>query len=386
MNTPPMSQRAAEFLCREPERDTPFLLMDLGVIEDQYRSLGEALPGVACYFAVKSNPTPEVLCRLRRLGSRFETASIFEIRQCLSLGIPARDIHFGNPIKGESHIAEAYGLGVRSYTFDSELELEKLARSAPGSNVSCRLATDGQGAVWSLNRKFGQDPESAVRLLRRAHDLGLRAYGLSFHVGSQQRDPAAWDRAIRTAARAIEALDRLGVELRLINLGGGFPAYGYSGAHLQPQTGISQYGEAIRDAIRRHVPRAVDCVMEPGRFLCAAAGWVHSSVVLVTDRLNDGVSQRWVYVDAGRFNGLYEANDIQYPVLAESGSGPSAPCIVAGPTCDSDDVLFDRERAVQLPVGLAPGDRLTFAFAGAYTRTYAMAGMNGFPPLATYCV
>lgn len=386
MQSPLISSRAREFLDKNPTLETPFLLIDLDLIEKQYCLLRDALPFVACYYAIKSNSAVPVIKRLNQLGSRFEAASIYEIEKCINLGVQPRDIHFGNTIKKESHIAEAYRLGIHSYTFDSEVELEKLARLAPGSNVSCRLATDGQGAVWGLCRKFGREPEDVITLMKMAHDMGLRAYGISFHVGSQQREPDAWRRAIQASSDVIHALNKMGVHPRLINLGGGYPSYRYATDALQPNVSIYDYGNIIRDAVREYLPEGIDCVMEPGRFICADSGYIKAEVILVSDRLTDGICKRWAYLDIGRFNGMYESLDVTYPILPSRPSTESISTILAGPTCDSEDIMYDKDRMVQLPRDLQIGDTLLFSNVGAYTRSYMTVEFNGFPPMKEYYI
>lgn len=384
MQLPPISSRVKAFMESNPHLETPCLLIDLDQIENQYRLLREALPFVACYYAMKSNSAAPVIQRLNQLGSRFEAASIYEIKRCIELGVQPRDIHFGNTIKKESHIAEAYRLGIHSYSFDSEAELEKIARLAPGSNVSCRLATDGIGAVWGLCRKFGRDPDVVVELMKMAHALGLRAYGISFHVGSQQRDPEAWRRAIKACSEIIHALNDMKIYPRLINLGGGYPSYHYTTENLQPKMSIFEYGEVIREAVHEFLPEGIDCVMEPGRFICAESGYIKTEVILISERMTDGIKKRWVYLDVGRFNGMYEAIDVTYPVYTTRNESSPMSCIIAGPTCDSDDVLYDKERMLPLPADLQPGDTLVFGNVGAYSRSYTTTEFNGFPPMKEY--
>ena len=154
----------------------------------------------ACFYAVKANPAPEILDLLARLGSCFDTASIVEIEQALAAGATPDRISYGNTIKKETDIARAFALGVRLFAVDCEAEVEKIARAAPGSKVFCRILCGGAGAEWPLSRKFGCAPEMAAEVLEHAHRLGLVAHGLSFHVGSQQRNPRMWDGALKASA------------------------------------------------------------------------------------------------------------------------------------------------------------------------------------------
>jgi ornithine decarboxylase len=221
----------------------------------------------------------------------------------------------------------------------------------------------------------------AAHLLRRAPDLGVVPWGVSFHVGSQQRDPAQWDKALADAADLFRDLEAVGVELGMVNLGGGFPVRYRDG--VPPP---SSYGPAIMDAVRRHFGNRLPfLIAEPGRSLVADAGVIQTEVVLVA-RKGDGNPRRWVYLDVGRFGGLAEtAGDaIRYPIAGHR-DGPTGPVIVAGPTCDGADVLYE-QAPYELPLDLAIGDRLEIGCAGAYTTTYASTGFNGFAPLEEHYV
>lgn len=383
-----LSHSICTFMEQNRELETPYLVIDLDIIEARYCALREALPKVACYYAVKCNSAPPVIRRLRELGSRFEAASLWEIEACIAEGVAPGDIHFGNTIKKESHIRRAHELGVRSYTCDSRREIEKVARVAPGSSISCRLATDGVGAVWGLCRKFGQSVDQIVELIAYAHDLGLVTYGVSFHVGSQQSDPGAWRRAIADAAEVIHRLENQGIALHLINLGGGFPSPGYGRDEHNHEQTIRAYGQEIQQAIDDYLPEGIDCVMEPGRYIAASAGVVAAEVITLLDKVTDGHPVRWVYLDVGRFNGLWEANDITFPIQTsrDGDKAETIHAVLAGPTCDSEDVLYDVARDFHVPRTLDVGDRMTFANTGAYTRSYTTVGFNGFPPLREFYV
>ncbi len=217
-----MTDRIRSFLAENRE-DGPRLVVDLDVVRENYRSFANALPDTRVFYAVKANPAPEILSLLAGLGSCFDTASIAEIELALAAGATPDRISFGNTIKKEKDIARAFALGVRLYAVDCEAEVEKVARAAPGSKVFCRILCDGDGAEWPLSRKFGCAPEMAARVLERAHALGLVAHGLSFHVGSQQRNPRMWNRALQVSAGIFRDLAERGIQLSMLNLGGGFP-------------------------------------------------------------------------------------------------------------------------------------------------------------------
>jgi ornithine decarboxylase len=195
MGTAPMTARIREFLKNRPD-DGPCLVVDLEVVRDNYNAFAKALPDTRVFYAVKANPAPEVLALLAKLGSCFDTASVPEIEMVLAAGATADRISYGNTIKKERDIATAYALGVRLYAVDCNAEVEKVARAAPGSRVFCRILSDCVGAEWPLSRKFGCEPAMAADVLEHAYKLGLEAHGLSFHVGSQQTNHHAWDRAL----------------------------------------------------------------------------------------------------------------------------------------------------------------------------------------------
>jgi ornithine decarboxylase len=296
-------------------------------------------------------------------------------------GATSDRLSFGNTIKKERDIAFAYQTGIRLFAFDSEAELAKLARQAPGARVFCRILVSCEGADWPLSRKFGCTPEMAVTLLRQARELGLEPYGVSFHVGSQQTDLGQWDGAIGTAARMFTLLAEADINLRMVNIGGGFPAR-YRG----PVSTVEQYAQAVTAALTRHFGNDLpEIIIEPGRSLVGDAGLIQSEVVLIADKGDGG--KRWVYLDVGKFNGLAETigESIKYRIEAPGRPGPSGPVILAGPTCDSADILYE-DTEYRLPLGLEVGDRVEILAAGAYTASYASVGFNGFPPLRTYCI
>ena len=375
------TDRIRSFLAeRRPEG--PCLVVDLDVVRDNYDAFTRALPDSRIFYAVKANPAPEILSLLAELGSSFDTASLTEIEMALAAGAGADRISFGNTIKKERDIARAYELGVRLFAVDSFEEVDKIARAAPGSRVFCRVLTDGEGAEWPLSRKFGCAPEMAIQVLEHAHRSGVVAAGVSFHVGSQQRDTGAWERALATAANVFRTLAERGITLTLVNLGGGFPT-----RYLRDVPTVATYGESIFDALSRHFGnRLPETIIEPGRGMVGGAGVIKAEVVLISRKsAEDPV--RWVFLDIGKFGGLAETMDeaIRYPIRTQRDGGEVAPCILAGPTCDSADVLYERE-PYPLPTGLEIGDEILIEATGAYTTTYASVAFNGFAPLQSYVI
>jgi len=376
-----MTERINRFLA-ENRPETPCLVVDLDVIAEAYDLLRWHLPLARIYYAVKANPAPLIVTMLARKGANFDVASRGEIELCLNNGVAADRLSFGNTIKKEKDIAFAYQTGLRLFAFDSGPELDKLARAAPGARVFCRILVSCDGAEWPLSRKFGCAPEMAVELLRRARDLGLDPYGVSFHVGSQQTDLEQWDGAIGSAAHMFSLLAAADIELRMVNIGGGFPAH-----YHDDVPAIDRYARAVMAAITRHFGNDLpEIIIEPGRSLVGDAGIIQSEVVLISEK-GGGDGRRWVYLDVGKFNGLAETMDesIKYRIATPGRNGLSGPVILAGPTCDSADILYERTE-YRLPLGLEVGDRVEILSTGAYTASYASVGFNGFSPIRTYCI
>ena len=380
-----MSERIQEFLRarrREGRDQGPCLVVDLDVVRDNYRDFSRALPDTRVYYAVKANPAPEVLALLASLGSSFDTASVTEIELALAAGATPDRISFGNTIKKERDIARAYELGVRLFAVDCEAEVEKIARAAPGSKVFCRILCDGSGAEWPLSRKFGCAPEMAPRVLERAHTKGLVAYGLSFHVGSQQPNPRTWDNALASCAAIFRELAERGVNLQMVNLGGGFPT-----RYLKAVPRVKVYGNAIFRALSKHFGNQLpETIIEPGRGMVGNAGVIEAEVVLIS-RKSDDDDVRWVYLDIGKFNGLAETTDemIRYPIRTPAAGGAVGPCVIAGPSCDSVDILYEKT-PYELPISLEIGAKVLIEGTGAYTTTYSSVAFNGFPPLEAYVI
>jgi ornithine decarboxylase len=376
-----VSERMARFL-EEQKPATPCLVVDLDIVAEGYRLLRHYLPLARVFYAVKANPAEAIVAMLRDLGSSFDVASRGEVDLCLDQSVPADRISFGNTIKKERDIAYAFGQGVRLFAFDSSEELEKLARSAPGARVFCRILVDSEGAEWPLSRKFGCSPEMAAALLRDARAAGLDPYGVSFHVGSQQTNVEQWDSAIGRAARMFSVLAEADINLKMVNIGGGFPAH-YRG----DVPGVERYCHAVMAAITRHFGNDLpEIIVEPGRSIVGDAGVIESEVVLISKKGFDE-DKRWVYLDVGKFNGLAETMDesIKYRIETPADGTASGPVVIAGPTCDSADILYEKTE-YKLPLGLKVGDKVRILATGAYTSTYASVGFNGFAPLKTYCV
>jgi ornithine decarboxylase len=376
-----MTAKISNFL-DEVRPATPCVVVDLDVIRDNYRNLRRWLPLAEVYFAVKANPASEIVAMLVGLGSNFDVASPAEIDLCLAAGATPERISYGNTIKKRTDIAYAYGKGVRLYAFDSEAELEKLAAAAPGSRVFCRILMTCDGAEWPLSRKFGCDVDMAKDLLVRARDLGLDPYGVSFHVGSQQTDLDQWDVAVGKTAMLFTALNEAGIELRMVNLGGGLPA-----RYRTDIPGVERYAGAIMDAMTGHFGNNLPAmIVEPGRGLVGDAGILESEVVLISRKSYDD-EVRWVYLDIGKFGGLAETMDeaIKYRIETPRDGETAGPVVLAGPTCDSADILYEKA-GYHMPLSLAVGDKVRILATGAYTTSYSAVNFNGFAPLKAYFI
>ena len=371
-----VTEKIAQYLL-EKTPDTPCLIVDLDCIEKNYKRVCSALSFANIFYAVKSNPGVPILKRLKRLNAFFETASIYEIKKCLNLGISPQKISFGSTIKKQVHISEAHKYGVTLYAFDSFRELEKLAKGAPGSQVYCRILMSGKGADWPSTGKFGCSPKVAEKLLFNAASLGLKPVGVSFHVGSQQKDLNQWKIGIQIVSKIFERVSARGIKLSLLNLGGGFPC-NYNSRGRQ----IEEHGTVIEEALKKYFgKKQPNVIAEPGRSISADAGIIETEVVLISKKF-EGSKRRWIYLDVGKFGGLPEASGeaIKYKFRTNYDGEPTGPAVIAGPTCDDVDVLYNTA-GYQLPYGIEIGDRIQILSAGAYSASYSSVGFNGFPPL-----
>ncbi|MFF2814842.1 type III PLP-dependent enzyme [Kitasatospora cineracea] len=365
------------------------IFYDLAGITRCYRALQDELPGVAIRFAMKACPVDEVLAELAALGAGFDAASPNEIVQALRTGTPVEQVHYGNTVKSDRGIAEAHRLGIRDFATDSLADVAAIAEHAPGARVFCRLATSGEGALWGLSRKYGCSAADAVRVMSAARDAGLTPAGLSVHVGSQQLTSGAWAAAFDLLADVMVELERDGIRLGHVNLGGGLPALGYAdryGTALEPP--LDDIFGTVRqgiDRLRRLHGGRLDFVLEPGRHLVADQGAIRTHVYRLTDRQQpDGEREHWLYLGCGKFNGLYEMDQVQYRLVFPTHPDEDrVPAVIAGPTCDSDDT-FPHGGAtglVPVPRAAASGDPVWILSTGAYAVSYLTQGFNGFDPL-----
>jgi ornithine decarboxylase len=362
---------------RSNQFDRPTLVLDIDQVGVNYCELSAGMPDAHIHYAVKSNPHPLVLEKLVSLGSKFDAASMGEIESCLAAGAKPEHISFGNTVKRWQDIEYAYANQIDLFAADAEEELEKIARHAPNSRVFIRVLIGQTEAEWPLSRKFGCDPAMALALMGYAKILGLTPVGISWHIGSQTKHPEMWYDTLELMGNLWDEASMHGHELSLVNIGGGFPTY--YGVEITPP---QEYGKKLMDRVRKQFPGAEYIMVEPGRGLVGSAGCIAAEVLLVSKKTSMDVI-KWVYLNIGRFSGLAETEGeaIKYQfVVPGKESSNLMKCILAGPTCDSADVLYEKNK-VSLPIDISHGDVLIIKNCGAYTSTYSTIAFNGFPPL-----
>ncbi len=363
--------------------ETPFVIIDNRIIKQQYQELVKAFPFARVHYAVKANPDIRILAMLRDAGSNFDVASIYELDKILGLGVEPERCSYGNTIKKSRDIRYFFQKGIRLFATDSEADLRNIAQEAPGAKIYVRILTEGSHtADWPLSRKFGCQVEMGIELLVLAKELGLDPYGLSFHVGSQQRDIAAWDAAIGKMKIVFDRVRKEeGIILKMINLGGGLPANYLSRTH-DIETYASEIIRFLEEDFGQDLP---EIILEPGRSICANAGILVSEIVLISRKSQTSLN-RWIFTDVGMFSGLIETmgESIKYPIYTERG-GELEEVILAGPTCDGVDILYEDDK-YWLPLNLEIGDRLYWFSTGAYTTSYSAVEFNGFPPLKQFVI
>lgn len=354
---------------------TPFLATDLGMLGDRLRAFTTTLPQVKPFYAVKCNSAPEVLHTIADQGASFEIASLGELRMLQELDVDPAGVLYSNTVKPASHISGAAEAGVWRFAADSEDELRKIARAAPGSAVYIRVRVDDSGSVFPLSRKFGAEAHHARSLLLAAKKIGLQPYGLTFHVGSQCMATSAWVQAIASMGRLMSQLQSDGIRLEMLDIGGGFPA-----RYDDPVPAIGDIGRVVNRAIEQLLPYQPALIAaEPGRHLVAETAVMVASVLGREER----AGEEWIYLDVGAYHGLIETHQAvgqwRFPLWSsrsDHGVVEQMSFTVTGPTCDSADTMF---YGAALPITMAEGDRLYIASTGAYTLSYA-SHFNGFPP------
>jgi len=343
----------------------PFLLIDTDIVRNKVRRFKAALPRVHPHYAVKANPDPRVLKVLIEEGAGFEIASIAELDILLGLDVPAAEICYSNPVKSRDYIQYAADKGVEWFALDSLEELRKIVSVKPDAKLYVRIEAPNVGSDWPLAGKFGMKAQEVDAVIAEAVELKADLAGVTFHVGSQCRNPENWRVGIQSAKRVLKKMRLAGLKPRLINIGGGYPV-----RHVKPIPSVEKIAEVVNHALR-DVPQTVKVIAEPGRYFVSDAGFFVCRVVGTATRSG----KRWMYWDAGVFGGVIETTEgLRYDVLTDR-TGKLVPWNIAGPTCDSVDVCMRDEL---FPEDLREGDYIYIANAGAYTTAYA-SNFNGFP-------
>jgi ornithine decarboxylase len=345
----------------------PFLILDTALVRDKARRFRAAMPRVRPHYAVKANPDRRVLKTLMQEGCAFEIASTAELDMLLPLGANPADILFSNPMKSRQAIDYAASRGVQWFVLDSVDELRRIHEVRADAKLYLRVATPNIGSDWPLSGKFGAGVGETREIIATAARLGADLAGITFHVGSQCRNPENWRVGLEKARTLFDSMAKAGLRPRLVDIGGGFPV-----RHVRPIPSIEVIGEVVNNALEAF-PAGVQVVAEPGRYLVSDAGYFVCRVLGTTTR----GGKRWMHWDAGLFGGIIETTEgLKYKVRTDR-SGPDVPWHVAGPTCDSVDVIL-RDEA--LPSDLQEGDFIYLRNAGAYTTATAYASeFNGFP-------
>lgn len=374
----------SRFLDFSKDLPTPNIVVNLNTIKRNFLTLKDSFPYAKIFYAIKANPGEPVLQMLAEMGSNFDIASRYELDMISKFVNDPSRFSYGNTIKKSSDIKYFYEKGIRIFATDSKDDLKNIAKNAPGSKVYVRILVENSDtADWPLSRKFGCHPDMAYNLLVQAKEQGLIPYGVSFHVGSQQRDIGAWNDAIAKVKYLFNSLEEEeNIKLQMIDMGGGFPA-----TYVDPTNELSVYASEITRFLTEDFGDDLpEIILEPGRSLVGDSGILTSEVILAS-RKNNTALTRWVYIDAGKFNGLIETIDecIKYPVITTKDGDKEGEVIIAGPTCDSMDVMYETTK-YKLPVTLKQGDRMYWLSTGAYTTTYASVAFNGFPPIQTYYI
>lgn len=346
------------------EYGTPLLVLSLEQIEKNYRLLRTHLPRVKVFYAIKANPHRRILELMRDLGSNFDVASDGEIMELSSLGVDGSRMIYANPMKTVNGLRACRNAGVGKMTFDSAGEIDKMARECPGATVLLRIRIDNSSAHVDLNKKFGAAREQALELLLKARDAGLDVAGIAFHVGSQTTSADPYLYALDIAREIFEEAAVAGMQLRIMDIGGGFPI-----PEPKVRFNLQEMLNQINARLDEDFP-GVEIWAEPGRFICGTAVNLITSVIGVTER----GGQPWYFLDEGlygTFSGvLFDQWDFK---LISFKEGEQVAATFAGPSCDSLDIMFRGKMTVRQE----EGDLILVPICGAYTSASATT-FNGF--------
>lgn len=342
---------------------TPLLCVSKSIVARNYRILEAGLPNVELFYAAKSNPDLTILRTLKSLGGSVDICSVGELKAALQAGFTPDQMLHTHPCKTLDNLLTCYDAGCRLFVYDNATELQKMHRYTPDVGLLLRVAMSSLSSMINLSAKFGCAPTQAVELIQQARDLGMNIRGISFHVGSQTLSPEDYDRALETVRRIFDEAAALGIELEILDIGGGMPA-----PYRESILSLETYCEIVRASLETHFGDLnVRVIAEPGRVISADTTTLVTSVLGKSVRPNG--STQYIIDDGlyGSFSGkIYDHTD--FPLIAEDQlTRPAFPCVVAGPTCDSTDVV---SRDQDLP-DLEIGEILLVPAMGSYTNASA---------------
>lgn len=355
--------------------ENAILILDIDIVEKNYKNLKKNLNRSEIFYAVKANSDERILKRLISLNSSFDVASIGELELLLRLGAKNNKISFGNTIKKSRDIKAAYNKGIKIFVADEFAEIDKISENAANSKVFVRIEMSDSDSDWPLTKKFGCNIDKAKELLLYIKEKNLKPYGISFHVGSQCYDKYIWKTALLKVHDIFESMREHGIELEFINTGGGMPV-----KHIREIPKIKEICKVINETIDEYFSSYKNLLIavEPGRSMVGDAGILVSEVILIADKAKN----EWIYLDAGVFHGLMETvQDFRYEILIPNRKGKNKRYTLSGPSCDSVDTLYDD---IYLADDIEIGDKVFFINAGAYTTGYSTY-FNGIePPKVVY--
>jgi len=349
---------------------TPFLVLSPSRIQQSIRTLRTCLPGVELFYAMKSNPDPDLLQLLSGLVDGIDVASYPEVALAAAAGVAPERLFHSNPIKKDTDIAACVRHGVRWFTFDNADEIPKLVKHAAGASVLLRVAIKNENCVVDLGAKFGAHENEALALVLQARAAGVNVRGIAFHVGSQSTDPSIYVSALKLARRLFDEAAAVGIRLDTLDIGGGFPV-----VYRTSVPKLEDFCRVVSRSLSQMFPAGVRIIAEPGR--CISGDSMTLVVRVIGRSVRNGVP--WYFIDDGlygAFSGkLFDHCDYE---LIPAKRGPVRECVVAGPTCDSIDIVSRDQLLPDLDIG----DLLMVPGMGAYTKASATA-FNGFQPPVT---
>jgi len=354
-------------------------VLDFDSIDKTLDLFERHLPGVKLYYSLKANDDPAVLSHLRIRGLGFDVASVNEISTALEAGAASEDLILSNTIKTPNCIREIFRRRIAATTIDNEYDLEALALESTfhthRPKILARIKLPALGVDINLNEKFGCSAEVAAALLFRATELGLPADGVHFHVGTQCKNVESYRAGIETALQVLLDLkDVMGLDLRTIDIGGGFP----DEVAAAECGGLEKFFTELGAIVKTAQDLGFEVIAEPGRVIASGAGIAVSQVI--GRNVHEG--KEWIYLDDGIY-GLYSTAHFEkrlfefVPIGRKFESVGSF--VVAGPTCDSLDVVG---ADVLLPTGIKAGDYVLAYNAGAYSIS-VKSNFNGMGQIST---